>query len=511
VLVSSLNAFKLGNILLLASGTWRHLAYIARRLVFEKFGRFFIQAGVDAFLCTFPLATCQFWLPFGLPIIAYGFQQFEYVRESEAMYSDWVRDLRCLQSQPLNTVASNNVYDIVHAAYYVGGTATPWRLIPSLALYVPHTRPVGAPLTRTVPILHKFWETAIPDFHLILEDLRTRSSGALSSGHRSWEQVAKGLAVVLLPYHKSTMQFFELYRMNVPIFVPSVQFLVDLAEAYQSLLPLRVLHPDIPQPEFVDTALVSLAANMSTLEPSTRPMQPSAFMPDDAEPNRRDDVTQWVKLADYYQFPFVQYFHSWMELATFRFEEERSQLDAISRSMRRHNSQRTSQVLSEWDRTLQSVRASRIGVGASHAGADEPRSYEDALRLTCGFEEHTYSFHLRYPAHANLSLRRCGHLHSAMDRRKARENMPEAVNEFCQSPYDLVFGDKSHHDMFFAEGLLAEKLKGMAVNYPAPQAAPDCRPISNEFNSSRCQAMRKSTSIAERLLVATTIATEMQL
>jgi hypothetical protein len=498
VLHSSLNAFKLGEILSYASNTHRHLAYIARRLVFTNFRRYFIQAGIDAFLCTFPLATCQFWLPFGLPIIAHGFQQFEYGREEDTMYSDWVRDLRCLQSQSSNTVSSNNLYDIVHAAYYVAGTTVPWLLIPSLALYVPHTRPVGTPLTRTVPIFQKFWETTVPDFDRILEDLRTRSNGTLLTGRFSWDEVAQGFAVVLLPYHKSTMHFFELYRMNVPIFVPSVEFLVDLEEAHPSVLPLRVLHPAIPQPKEVDSALVSLAVNMSTLVSATRPMQPSAIMPDDAEPDRREDVTQWVKLADYYQMPFVQYFHSWTALANFRFEEERPKLDAISRSMKHYNAQRTSSVLSDWDRILQSVRASRDQMGSSHSG-DELRSYDEALKMACGLEEHTYSFHRRFPEHASLSSGHC--MSHARNRGNARDMVSEpfsALNgEFCRSPYDWWLGGSSYHDQLFSEAIFQAKTKDTPPP-PLPAPAPDCRPHSNEFNSSRCKALRSMRSSRER-------------
>ena len=70
MLSSDLNAYKLGVILQLATDLRRQVSYIARRSVFEGFGRYFVQAGADAFLCTFPLASCQFWLPFGLPIIA---------------------------------------------------------------------------------------------------------------------------------------------------------------------------------------------------------------------------------------------------------------------------------------------------------------------------------------------------------------------------------------------------------------------------------------------------------
>jgi hypothetical protein len=277
------------------------------------------------------------------------------------------------------------------------------------------------------------------------------------------------LAVVVLPYHKSTMQFFELYRMNVPIFVPSVEFLMDLDQAY-SLLPHRILYAGIPLPKSVDAALVSRALNMSTLASPTRPMQPSAFLSDEVEESdRHDAVAQWFKLADYYQLPFVQYFHSWTELAAFNFDEERSKLDEISHSMQLHNTRRTSEVLSEWDRIMQSVQATRNDSKSAESGdGDERRahSYEKALKMNCGFEEQAYSFHLEHPDHARHSLGDDGCLSTLRlhddplvslhkDWRKLRLYRPEKDkshkdDDFCGASYPYVLGGMSDAHAFSA-------------------------------------------------------------
>ena len=45
--------------------------------------------------------------------------------------------------------------------------------------------------------------------------------------HRyEYTQLASHPAVIVVPYTKSTMTFFELYRMGLPIFVPSLALLV---------------------------------------------------------------------------------------------------------------------------------------------------------------------------------------------------------------------------------------------------------------------------------------------
>ena len=40
-------------------------------------------------------------------------------------------------------------------------------------------------------------------------------------------QLATHPAIVVVPYTKSVMSFFELYRMNIPLFAPSLELLVQ--------------------------------------------------------------------------------------------------------------------------------------------------------------------------------------------------------------------------------------------------------------------------------------------
>ena len=40
-----------------------------------------------------------------------------------------------------------------------------------------------------------------------------------------WQEILSHPAMVLIPYQVSTMSFFELYRMNMPLFVPSLRLL----------------------------------------------------------------------------------------------------------------------------------------------------------------------------------------------------------------------------------------------------------------------------------------------
>ena len=49
--------------------------------------------------------------------------------------------------------------------------------------------------------------------------------GAYGKGYQ-FSDLARHPGVVVVPYTKSVMSFFELYRMNVPLFAPSVELLV---------------------------------------------------------------------------------------------------------------------------------------------------------------------------------------------------------------------------------------------------------------------------------------------
>ena len=56
--------------------------------------------------------------------------------------------------------------------------------------------------------------------------LNSGAGGNAAGGGYEYTQLASHPAFVVVPYTKSTMTFFEIYRMGLPIFVPSLNLLV---------------------------------------------------------------------------------------------------------------------------------------------------------------------------------------------------------------------------------------------------------------------------------------------
>ena len=104
--------------------------------------------------------------------------------------------------------------------------------------------------------------------------------GAYGKGYQ-FSDLARHPGVVVVPYTKSVMSFFELYRMNVPLFYPSVALLTkwELGAAVMS--------------ERIYWRYAS--------SPLRQPFTPN--------PNARHDrasLAHWLPLSDPYVFPHVQ-------------------------------------------------------------------------------------------------------------------------------------------------------------------------------------------------------------
>ena len=68
--------------------------------------------------------------------------------------------------------------------------------------------------------------------------------GAYGKGYQ-FSDLARHPGVVVVPYTKSVMSFFELYRMNVPLFAPSVELLVkwEMKHSVMVRCPYPYPHP----------------------------------------------------------------------------------------------------------------------------------------------------------------------------------------------------------------------------------------------------------------------------
>jgi hypothetical protein len=184
---------------------------------------------------------CELFLPFNKSLIVLVTTNLELARENPERWAAWLQTLRRLSADRRTLIAANSAYDAAYVRHFA--QVVP-ELLPSLAAYV---EPSYAPRADSPQFLiapahsdaARVFVSAVRS-ELAREasqsgtDTRStgRSGGAARGVQLAWlrelyseyefEQLASHPAVLLLPYTKSVMTFFELYRMAVPLYAPSL-------------------------------------------------------------------------------------------------------------------------------------------------------------------------------------------------------------------------------------------------------------------------------------------------
>lgn len=141
-------------------------------------------------------------------------------------------------------------------------------------------------------------------------------------------QLTMARGIVWIPYNCSIMSFFEHYWLNIPLFVPTQRFLLELHHG--------------------GMALSQLSFHADPTGGSGMPRRGTS-MPD---PNTPDGLRAWMDTYDFYnaqEFPHVTYFDSWTEL---REKIASVDFEAVSARMAEHNEQRKARNLRAWESVM---------------------------------------------------------------------------------------------------------------------------------------------------------------
>ena len=146
-----------------------------------------------------------------------------------------------------------------------------------------------------------------------------------------------------VPYEVSYMSLFEQYRMNIPIFAPSLKFIVFLDSNFHVVVQDRTRRAPwrraIPPPRESDIG-------------------PNAFVrtrqsaPDPNAAYNIQSITYWLSFCDIYSFPHSQYFDSIEEMVEMMHNVTDSKLVSISNLMREFNIENLEELLGYYRRRL---------------------------------------------------------------------------------------------------------------------------------------------------------------
>lgn len=138
--------------------------------------------------------------------------------------------------------------------------------------------------------------------------------------------------IVWIPYNCSIMSFFEHYWLNVPLFVPTQRFLLELGDQTLALSQTTWHAPNVP---------------------SSHLPRSGTDMPD---PNIRAGRAAWLPAYDFYnveEFPHVSYFDSWPELKDLLANTD---LQAVSAKMAQWNTVRKTLNQVKWTKVMDRVK-----------------------------------------------------------------------------------------------------------------------------------------------------------
>ena len=190
---------------------------------------------VDAFLCTHANSMCELYMPFNTTLIVIVSTRYEIGRHDPQRWIEWNENLKRISLNKNNVIAANNKYDQEYLRYFTG--IKDILLLPSYCGYITDRyRPTrsGYLLAPARGVSGKL--SAILFDALAEHRAANKGSAAVTITHirdlyphYKYADLSAHQGVVLLPYQVSFMSFFELYRMEIPMFAPSPELLAKVS------------------------------------------------------------------------------------------------------------------------------------------------------------------------------------------------------------------------------------------------------------------------------------------
>ena len=279
----------------------------------------------DGFICCYPPIFSMLYTLFNKPIIMNIPIRYDYSLENHPKrlerFNTFIRN--AVKAGKLFLVA-NNKFDQKYCETFTGEKVVH---IPSLCEYFTYKYSPNTDFS-----LYYSRENISE-----LSDFAIKKESVLHAGY-SWNDICKFKGVVHFPYQVSTMSIFEQYTANIPLFVPSKEFMLELYRKDYSVLwhysPF-------------------LLANGRNGKKSLVPFS-SEYDPNDYE--NLNAVEYWLQFADYYDNTWMQHiiqFKSYDHLRSL--QQKTIDFNRVSEEMRIHNIERKRQVYKLWKSLMNEV------------------------------------------------------------------------------------------------------------------------------------------------------------
>lgn len=292
-----------------------------------------LMLSVNAFYCSFPSSMCEVFMPLNRTIIWLPAHRFTLARCSSSEINRLI--LHMQQSvqpdrHPKHFIAAGGRYDQEYIKYYTGLDAI---FLPANSLWYAFDV-TNFTQTRTEILVGPLQHRA----HPFIVNMTNAASDVNSSfrfatakslyGEYRLQQIANHRAIILLPYAVLSYGITELYALGIPIFVPSIDFIVQL-----NIVRDRTL---------LDSFYCGRKLKFEDM-PKQHPNSHHPFSPEDKISPKA--MAYWLQFADYYQLPHIQTFSSWPnlieKLSSTNFKE-------VHDGMYRENLRRQNDLIIKW-------------------------------------------------------------------------------------------------------------------------------------------------------------------
>ena len=276
--------------------------------LFEHYVNESIIHNTDIFVCSYPTSFCEAFMPYNRSIFWFASHRFSLGR---CQVNKWIRLIQHINmtisikpndplNRPISFLAATSEYDVEYIHYYTGLNA---QLIePTGAFYgankanysIEHEEILYGPATM--------YDLKAND-SLTFENLVKIYNFKLSHpntlyGRYRISELAHHKGYVFLPYSTNSALFYEVYAMGIPIFMPTIDF----------LLKLKILSD---RKQTGKENCLAEFSHLKILSPLKSPMTPNES---DPESDNEIDITYWLGYTSYYKWKHIIYFNSWNNL-----------------------------------------------------------------------------------------------------------------------------------------------------------------------------------------------------
>jgi hypothetical protein len=294
-----------------------------------------LMKSVDAFACFHSSALCEAFMPFNKSIMIISSTRYELGRHAPERWKQLNENLLRISLDPKNVIGGNNLYDAEYIRYFTGIKT---QVLPSYcgytgATYNP-TRPgfLLAPIHNGgfTPHFKTGFNEAKAKLGIFVElfDLRAKYP------HYQYTDLASHPGIVYVPYQVSVMSLFEQYRMNIPLFFPSLNLLTEWQYQHHVMNERTwdMVNGHTPSGSHIPGVLPGV--------------------PDPNNERDKDAIQYWLRYADFYQWPHIIYYDSYEDLIQ---KMSNTNLKEVSEKMKVYNVKARNELITKWTTILKTI------------------------------------------------------------------------------------------------------------------------------------------------------------